>query len=109
RDVALELAQLRAQLGLWALSARSWREALSEASYLQQAAAVALQGTPPASRDSVREALAQPPLEPAPRRALARLELGWGDAERAWQALAPLAPTDSALDAWIAFAEEAEA
>lgn len=109
REVALELAQLRAQQGLWVRSAESWREAVAGASYLQQAAVFALQATPAPKRDSVRAALLTPPAAPPVRAALARLELGWGSPERAWSALSALAPTDSAVDSWLAFAEEADA
>ena len=108
REVALELAQLRAQLGLWALSARSWREALRDADFLQQAAIFALQPTPTADRDSVRRALADGPAERAARMVLARLELNWGHAAAGWSALSALTPDDSTVDQWIAFADEAE-
>lgn len=108
RAVALELAQLRAQLGLWALSAGSWREALAEAAYLEQAAVFSLTATPAAQRDSVRGVLAAAPVVPAPRRTLARLELAWGDPDAAWGALQPLPPDDSTVAAWLAFAEEAQ-
>ncbi|MHB1222873.1 MAG: tetratricopeptide repeat protein [Gemmatimonadaceae bacterium] len=109
REVALELAQLRAQLGLWELSARSWREALGDSPYLVQAAVFALQPTAAAARDPVRKALAAEPPLTAASQALARLELSWGDAAAGWRALRPLPPTDSTVDAWIAFAGEAEA
>lgn len=109
RAVALELAQLRAQMGLWELSARSWREALEDSPYLVQAAVFALQPTTAAARDPVRAALgARPPLTAASQ-ALARLELAWGDPAAGWRGLASLPATDSTVDAWIAFAGEAAA
>lgn len=109
REVAMELAQLRAQMGLWGLSAVSWREAMVTSPYLVQATVFALQPTPTGARDSVRAAFLDGPPDATARQALARLELAWGDAGAGWRALAPLSPTDSTVDGWVAFAGEAEA
>lgn len=109
RDVAMELAQLRARTGLWGLSAVSWREAMATSPYLVQAAVFALQPTPSGARDSVRAAFLYGPPDVSSRLALARLELAWGDAGAGWRALAPLTPTDSTVEGWTAFAGEAEA
>ena len=109
RDLHMEIAQTRAALGLWEQSARSWREAVRSAPYLERAAVFALAPTPDASRPAVRAALLAPPADPLPRRVLASLELGWGHPREAWTALRDLAPGDSVAAAWLAFAEQAEA
>ena len=109
RQVAYELAQLRAQLGLWELSAASWGEALAEQGFLHQAAVFALQRTPDEDRPAVRAALLQPPTSVAARRAAAWLELSWGDAAAGWQMLGNLTPGDSTVELWTAYADEAEA
>ena len=109
REVAYELATLRAQSGLWEPAARSYREAFASADYLWQAAVHALAPTPEPQRDAVRAALAGAPVELPARRALAWLELGWGAAAKGWTALSVLPPRDSTLEAWLAYAGEAEA
>jgi tetratricopeptide (TPR) repeat protein len=109
RDFAYETAQLRAALGMWEPSARSWREALATADYLHQAATFALQAAAAADRPAVRAVLLAPPVEVAARRTVAGLDLAWGAPADAWAALAALPPSDSVLDVWIAFADEAEA
>ena len=109
RDLHMEIAQTRAALGLWELSAQSWREAIRGAPYLDRAAVFALTPTPEASRGSVRAALLAPPAEPKARQVLASLELGWGQPREAWTALRDLPPGDSVAAAWLEFAERAEA
>lgn len=106
--MALEVAQTRAALGLWQPSAESWRIALSESPYLTQAAAYALAPAPADARDGIRQALAAPPAEPAPRRALADLELTWGHPSAAWDALADLRPDSASAAVWVDFAQRAE-
>ncbi len=108
RDMAMEMAQLRAAMGLWASSARAWRLALEVGPYLSQAASFSLQPTPAAWRDSVRAILRQPPAVAA-RRALAMLELAWGAPRDGWAALSDLTPSDSAASAWRDFGDLAEA
>jgi len=108
-DLQLEIAQLRAAMGLWEESAVAWRQALVGAPYLQQAAVYALTPTPAATRQAVRQTLLANPIEVGARRVLADLETGWGSASQGWEALKPL-PVDSAsADAWTDFAERAEA
>src|SRR5919197_1387055 len=46
RDLQLEIAQLRAAMGLWEESAQAWRLALLTSPYLEQAAIYALAPTP---------------------------------------------------------------
>jgi hypothetical protein len=108
REIAAELAELRAALGMWDASARAWRDAMSYAAFLEQSAVFVLTPTPGAARDSVREVLAAAPIELHARRILAGLELRWRSAREAWNALSALAPSDSARQAWLEFAAEAE-
>ncbi|HEU4628369.1 MAG TPA: hypothetical protein VFS08_01450, partial [Gemmatimonadaceae bacterium] len=108
RPVAYELAQLRAQLGQWELSAASWADALAEQDFLHQAAVFALQRAPAEEREPVRAALLRPPASPAARRAAAWLALSWGDAAAGWEVLDGLTPGDSTLELWTAYAGEAE-
>ena len=107
RPVALELAQLRATLGLWVASAESWREALDAAPYLDQATIYALRPAPDSARAAIRRALAAPPVAPGARRALATLSLLWGDPAGGWAAIRDLPPTDSSAAAWVEFGDRA--
>ncbi|HEX5830904.1 MAG TPA: hypothetical protein VFY16_07995 [Gemmatimonadaceae bacterium] len=107
RAVALELAQLRATMGLWVPSAASWREALEGAPYLEQAATYALRPAPDSVRPAIRAELLRGPVVPGARRTLAALELAWGDAGAGWRALAELPPDDSTVAGWVAFADQA--
>ena len=107
-EIAPEMAQLRAQMGLWVPAARSWRSALEPAGYLTPAAVYSLAGAPAAARDSIRDVLATPPLRLAARRLLAGLELQWGAGRAGWRALEPLPAGDSTVPVWRDFAEQAE-
>jgi tetratricopeptide (TPR) repeat protein len=108
REISAEMAELRANLGMWEGSAQSWRDAMSISPYLQQSAIFVLSQTPAAARDSVRAVLAAPPLELHPRRILAGLELRWRSAREAWNVLSALPPGDSVVQAWVEFAADAE-
>jgi tetratricopeptide (TPR) repeat protein len=108
RDVAAEIAELRATLGMWDASARSWREAIAVSPFLEQSAIYVLAQAPAAARDSVRAVLAAPPSELRPRQILAGLELRWRSARDAWAALEPLPASDSVARAWQTFAADAE-
>jgi tetratricopeptide (TPR) repeat protein len=108
RDFQMEIAQTRAALGLWELSAQAWRDAVHDASYLERAAIFALAPTPEVSRAGVRTALLALPVEPGGRQILASLELGWGSPRQAWSALRDLTPGDSVASGWRSFAERAE-
>ena len=107
RDLEYENAQLRAALGQWVASAISWRRALVEAPHLATAGAYALAPAPPASRDSIRAALASLPADVGSRRALAELELTWGHPREAWDALRALKPDTMAATMWEEFGERA--
>lgn len=108
KALQLEVAQLRAALGMWVASAQAWRPALAAAPYLDQAATYALRPTPVAVRDSVRGLLLAPPVDPGARLALAGLEAAWGSAADGWAAIRDL-PADSAgAAAFREFGERAE-
>jgi len=109
RDLAAEFAQMQAALRLWTAAARSWREASETMSYMEQAAVFSLGSAPDSLRDSVRAVFrADPPALPA-RRILAALETRWRSAREGWAVLSEVTPTDSAVQAWIDFAADAEA
>jgi tetratricopeptide (TPR) repeat protein len=105
----LELADTRAKLGRWEPAARAWRDAVTEAPYLEQAATISLTGSPPETHDAVRAIFSMPPMEIVPRGVLAGLELAWGSPRRAWDALRELPRSDSTIAEWRDFAERAEA
>jgi len=109
REFAIEVAQLRASMGMWEPAARSWRDALIESPYLVQAAVYSLAPAPDAARDPIRRTLLTAPVVPGARRILAILELGWGAPRAGWAALRELPPGDSTAAAWAEFAEAAEA
>lgn len=108
RDLAAEFAQMQSALGLWVQSAKSWRDATQTLPYLEQAATFALLTTPDSLRDSVRAVFTAPPVALAPRRIMAMLEMRWRSPREGWAQLAPLAPNDSVVAAWLDFAREAE-
>jgi len=108
RDFQMEIAQTRAALGLWELSAQAWRDAVQGAPYLERASIFALTPTPDVARSGVRAALLAPPVDALPRQILASLELGWGSPREAWTALRDLPPGDSVAAGWRTFAERAE-
>ncbi len=124
RELTIEVAQLRAALGLWAAAGTAWREALLAEPYLESSAVYSLHAAPPAARDSVRAALVlqQPGAAAAPaapgarlslppatvRRVLGSLELQWGAPRDGWRAIATLTTADSAYTTWSDFAEDAE-
>ena len=108
-ELQLEIAQLRAAMGLWEESAQAWRLALASASYLEQAAIFALAPTPLAKRTAVRQVLLAPPVDVGARRALAGLEMGWGSPLDGWNALKDLPADSLSAAAWTDFATRAEA
>jgi len=108
KDLQLEVAQLRAALGLWVASAEAWRGALANAAYLDQAAVYALRPTPAPVRDSVRRTFLAPPLDPGARLALAGLEGVWGSAADGWIALKDLPADSASVAAWTEFGSRAE-
>lgn len=107
-ELRIEVAQLRAGLGLWTEAAVAWRDALTKESYLESAAVYSLQPAPAARRDSMRAVLGAMPSPAAVRKTLGTLELNWGSAREGWRVLSTLAPADSAWDSWNDFAQDAE-
>ena len=108
RQVAAELAELKGALGMWESSATNWRQAMSYAPYLETAAIFVLGGANGVARDTIRGILAADPVDLNIRRILAGLEMRWTSAREAWNALRVLTPTDSVVEAWLAFAADAE-
>ncbi|HKW48010.1 MAG TPA: hypothetical protein VJN70_11210 [Gemmatimonadaceae bacterium] len=108
-DLQLEIAQLRAAMGLWEESATAWRSALATSPYLEQAAIYALMPTPVGTRSAVRQVLLASPVDVPARRALAGLEMGWGSPTDGWIALKDLTPDSASVAAWTDFATRAEA
>lgn len=108
RDLAAEFAQMQAALGLWLASAESWRETSEVMPYMELAAVFSLYAVPDSLRDGVRAVFAAPPVALGARRILASLETRWRSAREGWVALSQVAPSDSAVQAWIHFAGEAE-
>ena len=108
RGLELELAQLRATMGLWHQSAESWRAAVGTSPYLEQAAVFALAPAPAASRAAIRRVLIAPPAAVGARRVAAALQLLWGAPQDAWNVLRDLPPDTLAVAAWMDFARRAE-
>lgn len=109
KDLQFELAQARAAQGQWIESAQAWRQALTTADYLEQAAAYALAPTPSSTRDQIRQIFLALPIEVPARRALADLEMSWGSPIDGWNALKGIPPDSAAAEAWSEFAKRAEA
>ena len=61
KELRIEVAQLRAGLGLWHEAAVAWREALAQEGFLEQAAQYSLQPAPTDTRDSIRAILRAAP------------------------------------------------
>jgi hypothetical protein len=104
-EFALPLAKVHASRGEWIAAASAWRVALVESPFLDQAALFSLMPAGAGERAAVRRALAAPPADVGPRRALALLELHWGNARAGWEALASLRPDSAVLAAWHDYAE----
>ena len=107
KALTIEVAQLRASLGLWTAAAASWIDALASEMYLEQAAVFSLSPAAGAQRDSVR-AILRPSTAAPVRKVLGALELQWGAARDGWRAIAGLSAADSAFESWKEFAEDAE-
>ena len=107
-ELALETAEMQSALGMWSQAAASWRDALGRLDYAEPAALFALQPAPAAARDTIRAALAAPPVTLRARRVLSQLLVAWRQPSEAWAALSMLAPDDSSIAAWHDFAERAE-
>jgi hypothetical protein len=107
-ELAGEAAQLATTLERWRDAAAAWRSAMDTQPWTETSATFALQRTPAASRDSVRDVLLAPPAGLPLRRLLATLETLWGDPRRGWTALSAIARDDSAAAAFTEFGERVE-
>jgi tetratricopeptide (TPR) repeat protein len=109
REFLVETAQLRATMGLWDAAARAWRTVVDSAPDLSTSSAYALRPTPRPSRDKVRAIFLAPPVTLGARRALATVELAWGEGSDAWSALSSVRPDSATLAAWDEFGDAATA
>jgi len=107
RDLQYETAQLRAVMGEWEPSATAWRQALANDPQLSSAATYALTPTPAGVRPAIRRILAMDPPERGARRALADLEIAWGEPQGAWEALRGLPPDTETVAVWEDFGDRA--
>ncbi len=108
RGFDYELAQLRAATGLWDLSAQSWRAAVEENGYLDQAATFSLVAAPATTHDAIIRVLLANPETVAARRVVASLQLMWGMPRDGWESLRVLSPDSAAVVAWVDYATKAE-
>ena len=107
RDLQYETAQLRAAMGEWEPSASAWRRALANDAGLASAAAYSLAPAPPAVRPALRNILGAAPAERGSRRALAELEITWGQPQAAWEALRALPADTASATVWEEFGDRA--
>jgi tetratricopeptide (TPR) repeat protein len=109
KDLQYQTALLRAAMGQWEPSASAWRRALVTAPHLAAAAAYSLAPAPIGVRPAIRRLLATEPIEAGARRALADLELNWGQPQSAWEALRALPPDTASATVWEEFGDRAMA
>jgi tetratricopeptide (TPR) repeat protein len=107
RDLQYETAQLRAAMGDWEPSARAWRRTLANDAGLASAAAYSLAPAPATVRPALRTILGAAPAEPGARRALAELEITWGQPQAAWDALRALPADTASATVWEEFGDRA--
>lgn len=107
KALTIEIATLRAALGLWGAAAAAWRDAMMSEEYLEQTVVYSLQAAPLAQRDSVRAVL-RGSTTASSKKVLGSLELQWGAARDGWRAISTLTAADSAFDTWNDFAQDAE-
>jgi tetratricopeptide (TPR) repeat protein len=108
RALVLEVAQMRAALGLWKESAEAWRDVMAAEQYYEQATVFSLQPAPASARDAVRAVLSRAPPSLAALQSLALLEVGWNSPRNGWTALRSLQPSDTVVALWRQFADEVE-
>jgi len=109
RDLQYETAQLRAAMGDWEPSARAWRRTLENDADLASACAYSLAPAPAAVRPALRSILGAAPAAPGARRALAELEITWGQPQAAWDALRSLPADTATATVWEEFGDRAMA
>lgn len=108
RALILEVAQMRAALGLWKDAASAWREAMRDQPYFESATIFSLTPTPAPQRDAVRAELAAADAPLGATQALAFLEAAWGAPRSGWRVLSALPVSDTAVAIWREFADESE-
>jgi tetratricopeptide (TPR) repeat protein len=94
-------------MGEWVPSATAWLQALAADPQLASAATYALTPTPAAVRPAIRRILSMDPPERGARRALADLEIAWGEPQAAWDALRGLPPDTATVSVWEDFGDRA--
>ncbi|MBW8768309.1 MAG: hypothetical protein JF589_00980 [Gemmatimonadetes bacterium] len=107
RDLQYETAQLRAAMGDWEASARAWRQTLANDAGLASAASYALAPAPATVRPTLRTILGAAPPDRGARRALAELEITWGQPQAAWEALRVLPADTASATVWEEFGDRA--
>jgi len=105
RDLQYQTALMRAAMGEWQLSASAWRQALATQPVLASSAAYSLAPAPIGVRPAIRATLAAPPAEAGPRRALAELEIAWGQPQSAWDALRTIPADTISATVWEEFGD----
>ncbi len=108
KALVLEVAQMRAGLGLWREAAEAWRDLMVEEPYYESATVWSLMAAPAAARDAVRGVLGGPAVSLGTTQALAFLEVAWNTPRSGWMALAALPTTDTTIVLWRLFADEVE-
>jgi tetratricopeptide (TPR) repeat protein len=107
RDLQYETAQLRAAMGDWETSAQAWRRTLANDAGLASAAAYSLAPAPATARAALRSIFGAAPVDVGARRALAELEITWGQPQAAWEALRVLPPDTATATVWEDFGDRA--
>jgi len=97
----------RAAMGEWEPSANAWRLALANDAQLASAATYALAPAPAGVRPAIRRIFLMAPPERGARRALADLEIAWGQPQAAWNALSGLPPDAETAAVWEDFGDRA--
>jgi tetratricopeptide (TPR) repeat protein len=105
RDLQYETAQLRAAMGDWETSAQAWRRTLANDAGLASAAAYSLAPAPATARAALRSIFGAAPVDVGARRALAELEITWGQPQAAWEALKVLPADTATATAWEEFGD----
>jgi tetratricopeptide (TPR) repeat protein len=105
RDLQSEPAQLRAAMGDWETSAQAWRRTLANDAGLASAAAYSLAPAPATARAALRSIFGAAPVDVGARRALAELEITWGQPQAAWEALKVLPADTATATAWEEFGD----
>ena len=107
RELMYQTALVRAAMGQWEQSATAWRAALTHEPHLASAAAYSLAPAPATVRPALRTTFAAPPVDGGARRALAELEIAWGQPQSAWEALRALPADTASATVWEEFGDRA--